>query len=214
MPYTDSMFRRFHLFLIVFLSLFFFYSDPTLAASGASMNVSPARATYDINSSFTLNINLDTGNAGTLGTDLIMSFDNSILEVVDIRPGSVYSTYIGKTINNSGGTLRISGIVQPGEVYKGSGVFVTLVMKAKKEGSANVSFLFTPQDRNDSNVATYSGDILASVQNGEYTIKTKHEEKSTEKEGNAFTRAKILKRLLGSFKFRIELKELLPGFIH
>lgn len=168
-------------------------------AAGPSLSLYPPNGKYALNEEIKVLIMLDTENQDTLGTDFIATFDTRGLEIIDVVPGTLYSTYVGKTVDNENGKIAISGIVEPGEKYNGDSVFATIIGKAEKEGKATIMISFEEGSRNDSNIAGTTGsDILAEVTNGEYQIV-----------GSGFGKTiwDSIVRFLGSFKFPLPVKD-------
>jgi len=154
--------------------------------SSNSIALSPSSGSFKVGQTFDTNILIDTGGKTIDGVDILyLRFDPKILEVVDsdsktpgvqIKQGTLFSMYLGNTVDNSAGKISISGLVQPGSGgFMGSGVFATITFKAKAAGNAKVSFDFTPGSTRDANMAEHgtAKDILEKVINANYTITTK-----------------------------------------
>lgn len=142
-----------------------------VSAEGPLLRLTPSSGKYAVNTPFSVDVFLDTGSKKSVGTDLVLTYDTRRLELIDIKEGTLYPTYTGKSINPQTGKAFISGIVKPEQVFNGSGVFATLTFKAQKEGKADVTLEFSKGERNDSNIADVAGnDMLASVENGTYQV--------------------------------------------
>lgn len=155
--------------LLIFCSVF----SGKVRAASATLKLFPTSGTYEVGDAFELQIKLDTGGARTSGTDIYLLYDPTKLEVQDITPGTLYSQYVGEDINNQNGGANLSGLVSgTSDLFEGIGTFATIMFRTLSPGVAEVSFDFTPGDRNDCNVADFDtqDDTLASVTNGSYNI--------------------------------------------
>lgn len=155
---------------LVFLIIF---SKRVLAAS-ATLSLSPASGSYNVNDNFDVNIVLNAGGAKIGGVDIYyITFDQTKLNLVDIVNGTIFEQYVGKSINNSNGTAAISGMVNSAQdSFTGTGTFATLKFKAVSAGTSEVKFTFTPGNTRDTNTVDFDtlGDVLTSVVNGTYTV--------------------------------------------
>lgn len=155
---------------------------PQAAITGVTLALSPSTSTRTINSTFTVNIVLNTNGQETAGSDVIINYNPADLEVQDsntsvagiqIAPGTLYASYPINSVNSTTGKINISGIITPGGTgYTGTGTLATITFKALRIAISNVTFDFTLDSTVDSNVTskvTYT-DMLASVTNGVYTI--------------------------------------------
>lgn len=157
---------------LLILGLFsFFFSAKSYAAS-AVLSLSPAGGSYKVNDTFDVSVLLNSGGGLVGGVDVYMTFNKNVLNLVDITNGAIFNQYLGKSIDNTNGTAAISGITSSkANAFSSSDTFVTLNFKAVGAGTSEVKFNFTPGNTRDSNVVDFdSGDILASVVNGTYTV--------------------------------------------
>lgn len=157
-----------------------------ISLSSNSIALSPSSGSFKIGQTFDANILIDTGGKTIDGIDVLyLRFDPKILEVVDsdsktsgvqIKQGTLFSMYLGNTVDNNTGKISISGLVRPGSGgFNGAGVFATITFKAKAAGNAKVSFDFTPGSTRDANMTEHgtAKDILGKVINADYTIGVK-----------------------------------------
>jgi len=157
-----------------------------VSLSSNSISLSPTTGNYKVDQTFDVNILIDTAGKTIDGVDILyLKFDPKILEVVDsstttsgiqIKQGTIFSMYLGNSVDNNTGKIAISGLVQPGtNGFKGSGVFATITFKAKASGDAKVTFDFTPGSTKDANMVEHgtAKDILGKVINADYSIGTK-----------------------------------------
>lgn len=160
--------------LLLIMSLGFFMPGHEVLAANATLSLSPLSGTLSTGSNVSISIILNTGGAKTAGTDAAIHFSADKLRLLDIVNGTIYSQYVGKQIDNTGGTAQISGLASPdgSNLFSGTGTLATLNFQVLKEGTATVSIDFTAGSKNDSNVADFAtkADILSSVTNGSYTI--------------------------------------------
>ena len=151
--------------LITFLSLMPF------VVSAATLSLSPSSQTVSVGDTFNVTVNLDTQGASIDGVDLrYISYDSSLLQVLQVTPGSLMPTTLVNSINSSLGRLTFSQITAGGSTYSGSGVLATINFKALSTGTANATISYTSGNTTDSNVASAGTDILSAVVNGVYTI--------------------------------------------
>lgn len=152
-------------------------SQPRLLAAGAArLELRPASGTFPPGSSFNVDVWLDTGGTPTDGTDAILFYDPSKLQVTTITNGTMYPTYPGNS--SSSGQVVISGISSLTSPITGSGILATIsfsVLADAPPGPTEIRFDFdanNPDNTTDSNVVQHDTnlDALGSVGNGRYTI--------------------------------------------
>lgn len=146
-------------------------------------------------SSFVI-LNPNTGNIVD-AVDLVMEYDSSKLEVVDldpqspgtqILPGNLFGTYVGNQVDacgstnpNQRGKITLGGVAYnssllPTPPPHGSvtriGTLAIIVFKPVAQGTANVSFDFTLNSTTDANIveSKTAQDILAQVANASFNI--------------------------------------------
>ena len=176
-----SFFKKASLIFALFLFLKSL-TTPVYAAS-AALQLSPATGTYSIGQNFDVAVLLNTGGGRTSTTDMVITYPTSKVILADIKEGSIYDQYVGKSINNATGVASINGLASSTTtLFTGSGTFVTLNFKAIDSGTAEVKFSFTPGKRTDTNVVDFDAqdDILASVTNAVYTVSGTSSETTTD----------------------------------
>lgn len=162
--------------LVVLLELFFgikMLTKPTIRIGKAEnltvgkIVLSSSNQSYKVGENVSIDIRISTGGHTTDGTDLVLKYDPNFLEatgnnIFDI--GDVYSQYPNVNIDPKNGLIRISG-VSDDEGFNGTGDFATLNLKAKKDGSTNLSVDYTPSSTSDSNIieTNTTKDILGQV---------------------------------------------------
>jgi cell division septation protein DedD len=135
-------------------------------------------------SSFDIDLLLDTGGADVDGVDAKLTFNKTFLTVSSVShsSSSVFTSYPTSTFDNSAGTVSVSaniGLGGSATAVNGTDIVIaTLKVNSISEtAGTQISYVFTPGDRNDSNVVK-SGtlstgdpqDILASVENANIVI--------------------------------------------
>ncbi len=143
-------------------------------ALSASLSLSPSTGSYAVGDDFDVQIMLDTAGQDVSAVDAIVNYDSSVLQVTDITPGSIFSSYPEQS--SSASTIEISGLdASTTSPFNGSnGVFATIGFRVLDEGDTNLTFDFTTGSTLDSNVVEassgQSNDILNSVTNASYSL--------------------------------------------
>lgn len=146
--------------------------------TGATLSLAPASTTFNKGCDFSLDINLDTGGHSTDGTDVILKYDPSLVNVLSIDKGTIYPNYPGSTYDNDSGKVLISGVSSVSTPVTGSGKFATLHLKVSPEATVsatNINFDFDSEDpykTTDTNVVERGtvNDVLRKVVNGTVNI--------------------------------------------
>lgn len=163
---------------LLFLSLSLLIPSSVLAAS---LSLSPSSGTFNKGCPVTLDINLDTTNSDTDGTDAILFYDNTRFSATSIDtelPTKIYSDYPGSNIDEATGKITVSGLASVSSGFNGKGTLAKInltVKEAAPTGATQVKFDYTSGGKTtDSNVVQRGtvADILTSVTNGNYTIGT------------------------------------------
>ncbi len=159
---------------LLFISIVLVLSTGSVYAQNATLSLSTERELYRVGDEIPVTVLLDTDGHETAGTDLSVSFSQETLKLTSIAPGELYSTYPVYDFNNNDGVSLVSGVVQPGETYKGNGVFATLYFEARRPGEGTVVIEHEVNNRNDSNIASTDGkDILGTAHSVEINIANK-----------------------------------------
>src|SRR3989344_5484437 len=159
----------FYVFLIASIAILFFPKQ----TQAATLSLSPTSQTIAVNGTMDIAVILNTENAQTSATDVIITYDSAKLNLIDILPGSLYDQYIWESINNTTGRASISGIASStSSLYSGTGTFVTFRFRGIQSGTVAVNFDHSTGNLNDTNVNEINvfTDVLTSVQNGTYTV--------------------------------------------
>lgn len=161
------------LFLIglIGLVIFFFFGKP---ARAASLGLFSSFSSLKVGEEFWLEVKLNAQDQDTLGTDVILVFEPGVLEATGIEEGNLYSSYLGKKIDNDQGRVYLSGATGYGKPVRQSGVLGKVGFLAKAPGETKISFEWQAGETNDTNVVPYEGneDLLSMKPNDfEVTIK-------------------------------------------
>lgn len=143
------------------------------AWQGAALSIVPAEGTIPVGDSVFVKINLDTDSLATDGTRVVLRFDPQKIQVEEVNPGTIYSTFPVQEINNEEGRVVLSGIIAPNETpFQGSSTFATLKLKGVNTGNAALNFEFVPGVTTDSNVALHGKgeDILLKTSSAVYNV--------------------------------------------
>ena len=113
-----------------------------LSVHAATLNFSPPSGTYNVGSTFSVNVTVDSSGQAMNAASGVVSFPWDKLEVISIsKQGSIFSLWPAEpSFSNSAGTVSFEGIVlNPG--YTGaSGKILTITFRARSAGQANLNF--------------------------------------------------------------------------
>ena len=147
---------------------------PVEAETGALLGLSPAQKTVKVGEEFEVELTLDTKGVGTSGTDVIVDYDPTLVEVLNVRPGLLYQKYPLNEVDATSGKIGFSAVAEPPKTFSGKGTLAYLKLKALKTGTATFSIEFTKGETIDSNVVQAGSggkDILENVINAYYSVK-------------------------------------------
>ncbi len=147
---------------------------PTQAETGALLGLSPAQKTVKPGEEFDVELTLDTKGVETSGTDVIINFDPTLVQILNVRPGLLYQEYPVNEVDSASGKIGFSAITTPPKTFSGKGTLAYLKLKALKTGAATFSIEFEKGGTTDSNVVQAGSggrDVLDKVINAYYSIK-------------------------------------------
>ena len=148
-------------------------SPPVLSPPQTSFTLSPSQGQFKTGQEFEVTIILKTDQEIN-GADALLTFDSQALEIIEIRPGSVFPLYPRKDINLEKGQVVITGVKtsKDSQVFTQPMTFATMILKGKIAGRTNLDFVFTSGGTSDSTIieAQDSTNILEKVYNGSYEI--------------------------------------------
>lgn len=108
-----------------------------------------------------LDIIFDSGNDSVIGVDALIVYDPESIRLDEIIPSSTFGDYPAIIIDNKIGQAMVSGIVSsPSDSISGRQILATIKTTAIKAGDHALSFTYTPNQTNDSNITTLEKDIL------------------------------------------------------
>ena len=147
------------------------------------MGVIPYSGSWNVGDTFIIDIVINTDNNFIDGVDIrYLSYDPQILEVQDsdsnmpgvqIETGSLMPLTVANSVDVKKGAIIFSQIVSGGSKFQNiSGQTLARIhFIAKKSGTSDLHFDFTPQEATrDANITSAGTDILSGVMNGQYAI--------------------------------------------
>jgi hypothetical protein len=149
--------------------LFLFNISPSFAAGQATLSLSPVTATQAVDSSFTVEIHVNTAGTAANTIKAYLTFDPNVLQVASVSiVGSVANIFTENEPDNINGTLHITGAAT-GNGFNGSdGLFATINFSAKAAGTSTLTF--TSDSRVISNLDNSDMLNFTGLKNGDYTI--------------------------------------------
>lgn len=118
------------------------------ASEGASFSFDPTSGTIVRGAEVEIKILINTNGKTIVGGDSVISFDNTIFSVVDqqldkagvqTQPGSFFDKPLALANKVEGNKIYLS--INSFTPFKGSGVFGTIKLQAKKNGKATLKFV-------------------------------------------------------------------------
>jgi hypothetical protein len=154
------------------------------AVDPPSFSLSPATGNYYVGCNvIETDILIHTNNNQTDSANVIIGYDPAYLEVIDqdggvagkqIAAGSAYGNYTGNTVDETEGTIKLTGfnIVSPYNSGSNFGTFGTMYFNVLQDGNTSLTIDFTQGETTDSNIAEYqtSDDLLNDAANASYTL--------------------------------------------
>lgn len=157
---------------IIFLVIVSLVSSSDAMAAG-SLSLSPSSGT---GSQFSVQVILDTGDNEVVETDVVLSYDSSVLQVKEVVFGDLFPVNVD-TDDPGSGTLRTYSYFPKSGVsngFIGAGVLMTIEFAGLIPGSSTLSFDCIAGGTSDSNIIGegFIGDVLdcGLVVNGVYTV--------------------------------------------
>lgn len=150
---------RFVFPLLLFLALF-----PT-SALAATLSVSPAGGTYTVGQRVIISVAVSS-DASMNAASGVLSFPTDLLSVEYVNKGSVLNFWVTEpSYSNASGRINFEGVSLSG--FQGSnGSVLTVALRAKKAGTAQISFESGQVLANDGQ----GTDITSGLKNGTYTF--------------------------------------------
>ncbi|MDD4902016.1 MAG: cohesin domain-containing protein [Patescibacteria group bacterium] len=167
----------FPLILVGLVAASAFLATPAWAA-GASLYLSPSTGTKILNSKFTVAIKISTGGQSINAGQASLTYDKSLLKVLSVAKGSVFSLWTEEpTFSSGAGTIGFGGgVPRPGYTGNG-GTICVITFQAIKLGTAAVNFTSGDVLANDG----MGTNILSSLGSASFIISAKVEAPTPEK---------------------------------
>jgi len=154
--------------LVLALGCLLFAGPEPARAANATLYLAPYNGTFVIGDTFSVGVKVNTDGASINAAEGTITFDNSLLEVVNVSSGgSDFSLWTTKpTFSNSNGTVSFGGGLPPPGYQGGGGHICTITFKSKKSGKATARFTSGAVLANDGK----GTNILASMGSATYTV--------------------------------------------
>lgn len=123
--------------------------------AGAQIALVSSKKVYSLGTLVPVDINIFTGGYPTDGVDVIINYDNKLLEASSgaLVRGSIYADYPVMAVDQVAGKIRISAISGlSGKSFNGLGALARVNFKAKNKGLAKLMLDFTKGATTDSNI--------------------------------------------------------------
>jgi hypothetical protein len=149
---------------MLFLTAGVFSYAPVVDA--ASLSLSPNTGVYNVGSTFTAKVNVNTAGAAINAAEGALGFNPSELSVVSLTKGSIFGLWaVEPTFSNSAGTISFGG-GSPTGYTGGAGTVLSITFKVKASGTSKVTF------KNGSILAAdgLGTNVLTSMNGGSYTL--------------------------------------------
>jgi hypothetical protein len=142
-------------------------------AFAASLSVMPNTTAVEVGDDIVVNIELDTLNVDTVGSDVIVDFDAAKLQVKEADLADLYSTKVTDG-SVSYGKVIFEAVALGSETFAGVDTFATITFTAIADGTANIELRFVAAgDSTDSNVTAddiQGTDLLTQVNDASIVI--------------------------------------------
>src|SRR3989344_4383466 len=128
------------IYKVIFIFALFILAP--LSAHAATLNFSPPSGSYNVGSTFSVNVTVESVGQAMNAVSGVVSFPWDKLEVVSIsKQGSILSLWpADPSFSNSAGTVSFEGIVLNPGYIGASGKILTITFRARSVGTANLSF--------------------------------------------------------------------------
>ncbi len=150
------------------LAILTIFLASVLAASAATLYLSPAGGTYTTDRNFTASVRVTT-NPSMNAAEGAINFPTDKLQIIGVsKTGSIFNLWVQEpSYSNSGslGNVRFEGVVlNPG--FAGDGKVLDITFRVKSEGTANVTFAGGSVLANDGQ----GTNILSGLNGATYTL--------------------------------------------
>lgn len=160
--------------LSFWLALSLFLPAAPARAAGASLFISPSSGTKAVGSTFSVNIKVNSGGNVINAAEGVISYDGNILETVNTsKAGSIFPFWTTEP-SAAGGSIRFGGGLPPPAFNGSSGHIISVTFRAKKAGTAQLSFVSGAVLANDGK----GTNIISGLGGASFTISGGQEEPS------------------------------------
>lgn len=131
---------------------------------------------YQVGDEIEVNIKISTGGYTSAGSDILLTFDPSSIELEDTRffeRGKIYQDYPGANFDPEKGTIFLSGIsISNQGGFNGTDTFGKVFLKAKRTGKTALKVEYSKDVTTDSNIIEIGSiaDVLGEVNNLDLNI--------------------------------------------
>jgi hypothetical protein len=132
------------------------------------VRITPVRTSVKVGEEFMLSVGMEADGLQLDGADIHLKFNPSVIEIIDLTPGTYFEQYPRNTIDNVSGTIKISAfsssllpkLTQAQELF-------TVKGRAKKVGSDQIMVDFSQGKTSSSNLVEHktSKNVLEKVEN-------------------------------------------------
>lgn len=133
-------------------------------AYAAELTLEADKSSVAVGETLNVNVNL-SGREPTIGTDLVMTYDSKMLQVLGVEGNMLYPVYnpaASSRVNASTGTIKLSGSASLGKPVNADGIFGTIKLKALIPGSAKLTISYKKGSTSLSGVLGKDGQELLS----------------------------------------------------
>ncbi|MBP8590929.1 LPXTG cell wall anchor domain-containing protein [Candidatus Shapirobacteria bacterium] len=138
--------------------------------SSPHFSFSPAATTIKVGETLAVVVEINTGGKNINSADAVIAFDSGLLEVISVGEGLFFPTTTSDT--SVLGEIKIYGIADSNAPKTGTGTLATINFRAKKAGTARLTFSCQSGSTADSNINEGQIDVILCSANGtgSYTI--------------------------------------------
>jgi hypothetical protein len=112
---------------------------PKANVLGVTLRVLPGNATLKVGQETSLDVDLNPADESVSAVELILNYDQSIIEVTDIKATEILPQKLALNLKNPGQASVIL-LVNPGSTKTAQGVIARVYVKAKKTGETSIKF--------------------------------------------------------------------------
>ena len=152
LSYSDMFFFK---KIIFFLTFFVFLSAASLVEA-AVLILDPSSATVFPGSEFDMKIYIDTQGEEVTSADILLNYNNSFLEVVDVVNGAEGQIPFFTDLFHTAFTNQLyigSSVTDPNDAHSGQGAVATVRLKALAQGTASIAFICSPGQTDETNIS-------------------------------------------------------------